>query len=132
MAFCKNCGMALSSDSFFCQRCGTRIDPTAPVVRKSRGLGFAIPSLILGILGLALALVIFVVVCTDIESVADDSPLMILSIVYSCISLLSIIFAATARKRGSTGGLSMTGLILGTIGAIIFLIKILRMIIYWL
>ena len=121
MAFCPRCGTALCGDEIFCRNCGSKIAPTVSARPGSKGRGFAIAGLILGILGLATSAVFFFACAMPLE---PDSylwtGLSVVFVLYFPFNLLALFFGAKARKRGYQGKLSKRGMLLGCIGAAVY------------
>ena len=95
---CPNCGTLNQEGVAFCANCGTALqqNPTQPAQSPNfapvgvPGKGFAIASLILGIVSLIIAAL-------------------------PC-GTMAVIFAVLAKKKGFTGGMATAGLVLGIIG----------------
>lgn len=106
--FCPNCGTNNAEGATFCVNCGapTNATPAQPVnyqsapvqpaygyqpqPAKDAGKGFAIASLVLGIISLFM----FAYIC----------------------GTLAIVFAVVAKKKGSTNKMATAGLVLGIVG----------------
>lgn len=89
---CPNCGTNNAEGVTFCVSCGAPVNaaPVQPAPVKDAGKGYAIASLVLGIVSL---------------------------FVFAYIAgTLAIVFAAVAKKKGSTSKLATAGLVLGIIG----------------
>lgn len=94
---CPNCGMNNAEGVAYCVNCGAPVTaaPVQPMYGqpapvKDEGKGYAIASLVLGIL----SLFIFAYIA----------------------GTLAIVFASIAKKKGSTSKLATAGLVLGIIG----------------
>lgn len=102
---CEKCGTPNEAGTGFCVRCGASLTQPAggyyttpaPAPAKEPGKGFAIASMILGIL-----------------SVACLGGLI--------QGILALIFGGVAKSKGSTSGMATTGIVLGAIGLAIWLI----------
>lgn len=106
--FCPNCGANNADGATFCVNCGAPVNaaPAQPVGYqnapvqpaygyqnapvKDAGKGFAIASLVLGII----SLFVFAYIC----------------------GTLAIVFAVVAKKKGSTNKMATAGLVLGIVG----------------
>ena len=102
MAYCTNCGTEVDSVARFCASCGTPTDasvaaprPGAPAVAQTRTNGFAVASMVLGIVW-----------------------------VYAIGSILALVFGYIARSqirsdptmRGQ--GMAIAGIVLGYVGIV--------------
>lgn len=156
--FCSVCGKELGDNETFCTNCGannaqptqTQYAPTgnpypgntysagsypgyaasAYPQQSTRGRGLAIPSLILGIIGLIFDFIAFVVAMTGVEVsyYLDDEErvALIFTVLFlSIFSILALIFAIIAKKRGYSSGLQKGGFITSVIGLSIVGIAIL-------
>ena len=124
---CQKCGAAIPDDASFCTICGEAqtlvyetskieqpVDATEPV--KKSGEGLAIASLILGIL----SIVSFFGSCcvgSMFTFVAGVTSVLtgLFQIIIFVISLVGLVFAIVAKKKGCTSGVVKAGLILNII-----------------
>lgn len=89
---CPNCGTNNAEGVGFCVNCGAAVNaaPVQPAPAKDAGKGFAIASMVLGIVSL---------------------------FIFGYIAgALAIIFSVVAKKKGSTSKMATAGLVLGIIG----------------
>ena len=133
MAFCRNCGSPVDNNDDFCVHCGTRI--TAPQMPR-KGVGLAITSLIVGIIGALIALEVFAFsfVVLAIPTIADGMETFLLCIpIYAMFSVISIILLAIARARGYSGRLRKVSFKMGVASLIALAIGALSFafVLYW-
>ena len=105
MAFCRNCGSPIDNNDDFCVHCGTKI--TTPQMPR-KGIGLAITSLIVGIIGAVVALEVFLLsfVAHAVPSFAKSAHTFFTFLpIYAMFSVISIILLAIARARGYSGRL---------------------------
>ena len=103
---CPKCGTLNQEGVAFCANCGTALqqNPTQPVQSPNfapvgvPGKGFAIASLILGIVSLIIAAL-------------------------PC-GTMAVIFAVLAKKKGFTGGMATAGIACGVVGLSLWLITL--------
>lgn len=136
--FCKNCGAELGDGSVFCNKCGANqqvqevgqqygTQPVMVVKAKVPGRGLGISSMVLGIIGLVYAVAAIVSANAAKEMVeyygerypASDTTAFL---VFMILPILSLCFAPSAIKQGYKNGVSYSGLIMGIIGLIGYLI----------
>ncbi len=117
--FCPNCGAPANENQACCTKCGTALTAQAaqisqPTLSRSAGLGFAITSMVLGIVSLALFCVIYLAIPCAIVGIAlggvalnkakkanAKSGMAIAGITCSCVSLGILIVLVIAMA--STG-----------------------------
>lgn len=146
--FCSVCGKELGDNETFCTNCGannaqptqTQYAPTgnpypgnpysagsypgyaasAYPQQSSRGRGLAIPSLILGIIGLVFDIIFFfstLAVSTNFRMSDDAKTSTIVTLLFlSIFSILALVFAILAKKRGFARGPQKGGFITSVIG----------------
>lgn len=133
MSYCRICGAEMPEDAMFCMKCGTKVVQSVdscqqpqPVYQpipqqpantlqpenKKSGLGFAISSMVLGIIGLIYGFIFFFIYV----SVPFGATAFMFMMIFGGVSLLALIFSIIARKRGRKNGFSKTGMITGIIG----------------
>ncbi len=141
MAFCSRCGTQLNDGAVFCSACGaqqgqTEIRTVYVTKPKVRGRGFGISAMVLGIIGLVYSFA-FISSVSSIMGFADFlgyegyiiGSLLVAAIIYSSMSILGVVFGCTARKRGYRNGISMSGLVMGIIGLILYMIPIVLLVV---
>ena len=133
MAFCRNCGSPVDNNDSFCVHCGTRI--TAPQMPR-KGIGLAITSLIVGIIGALAALEVFAFsfVVLAIPTIADGMETFLLCIlVFAIFPVVSIILLTIARAQGYSGRLRKVSFKMGVASLIALAIGALAFafVLYW-
>ncbi len=108
--FCRNCGAQNEDGARFCTSCGTSLVETAAPVQsapqqpvyqqpvKPPAQGFAIASMVLGIIGL----LIFPYI----------------------LGTLGIIFGGVAKSKGNKNGMATAGIVMGIIAVALWLVQI--------
>ena len=117
MSFCRNCGTQLPEGSVFCNQCGTRDTLAAPApctTTKKSGRGFAISSMILGIIGLLYSTVLWLMIGQDPFDITEAFWYML--IVTGGMPGIATILSIVALVRGWKNGFSKAGLITGALG----------------
>ena len=110
---CVECGKEISDKAKACPHCGMPL--------KKKGRGFAIASLVLGIIGCVYSLPILIMAFEKIES----TKVMIGQAIYFMIfGILSVIFGIKSHLRGCHLKKKTVGIVLGTISIFILLISI--------
>ncbi len=141
--FCSNCGQQIDDQQRFCPNCGAPTQPSgqAPVYfaqpqpvmyaikPKIPGRGFGITSMVLGIIGLVYSVIAFVealvLINADYRYVEDAAGSVVgVSVVYSILSILALIFGCCARGRQYKNGISASGITMGSIGITLYLLSI--------
>ena len=139
MAFCKNCGAQLTGTERFCNNCGTpmvsSVQEVVYVKAKVPGRGFGISSMVLGIIGLVYSVYVTfaAVVLQELVDLYDGSSegigvTLIPILMYSVLSILSVCFAPAAMKRGYKNGVSVSGMVMGVLGMIGYIISVITII----
>lgn len=137
MAFCSYCGKQLEDGALFCSGCGARQGQaevrTVYVTRqKVPGRGFGISSMVLSIIGLVYSWVFVSNVGAFFmtEYMGDMwyydfwTSLLAAAVVYSSLPILGVVFGCVAKKRGYKNGISTSGLVMGVIGLLVYLLVI--------
>ena len=140
MSFCRKCGVELPEDAVFCMRCGTQVVQSAQEYQPEQvcqrqyeapaqslqsetgksGRGFAIASMILGIIGLFYASVFSIAFMSEPYFEAVCIAITILG----GMPLFALIFSIQARKRGYKNGPSKTGMSTSIISFSFYLLAI--------
>lgn len=145
--FCANCGTRLDQPAqqpynqpyqqFYPQQV-VYVKPKVP------GKGFGISGMVLGIVGLfysfyfmmgfSILVDMYLRAHSHIESFTEiqggfNASIIINLIIFTSISLMGIIFGSAAKKRGYKNGISTSGVVLGVIGSIIYLILFIMVVI---
>lgn len=140
--FCTSCGTTVEDTTRFCPQCGapapapTQQAPGQPVpppppygqpygqppyyvtVRPARpGRGFGIASMVLGIIGIVYSFVLFMAILSTVNMLSSyvAGPMAAGALVYSVFGILALIFGVMSRGRGYRCGVSLSGVILGSI-----------------
>ena len=137
MAFCSRCGKQLEDGALFCSGCGARqgqaevrtVYLTKP---KVPGRGFGISSMVLSIIGLVYSWVfvssvgsfLFVEYTNDMWYYDFWTSLLAMAVVYSSLPILGVVFGCVSKKRGYKNGISTSGLVMGVIGLLVYLLSI--------
>ena len=137
MAFCSHCGKQLEDGALFCSGCGARqgqaevrtVYLTKP---KVPGRGFGISSMVLSIIGLVYSWVfvssvgsfLFVEYTNDMWYYDLWTSLLTMAVVYSSLPILGVVFGCVSKKRGYKNGISTSGLVMGVIGLLVYLLTI--------
>lgn len=141
MPYCRNCGTEIDAAARFCMACGTNtlIDQQAPVIQqpvvyvkpKVPGRGFGISAMVVSIVGLVYA---FSALSATLEMVGQFGNyrffdvdmvigMLIAYLMIASLSIMAIPFALTARKRGYINNVSTSGLVMGVLGTIFWIIQ---------
>lgn len=137
MEYCSRCGAQIENGSSFCPYCGatrtpatppmapaTPITPTpyttvTPAKSSGAGLGMAIPGMITAIIGFALSIVWFLCIVSVFDTRAADEMAVVV-LIYGLFtmpfSIVGLGLSNSAKKNGYVGGMSTTGIVLGSIG----------------
>lgn len=109
MAFCPNCGTQNADSAQFCEKCGTQLVAQQPVNNQQQnqptnqpmvpGKGFAITSLVCGIVSFFCFAII--------------------------LGILAIVFGSVAKSKGYKGGMATAGIVLGIVGMALYVLMIL-------
>ena len=140
MAFCRYCGAAITDDSVFCTNCGVRnnLNVTPALERQGvPGRGQARASMILGIIGLAISVILAFLVlfygAMDILNGEFSVVLLVYSVLLSLISIAALILNLVSRSRGYKSKISIVGLALSLLGVLNFyFLSPVTAIFYWL
>ena len=123
MAFCRYCGAAITDDSVFCTNCGVRnnLNVTPALERQGvPGRGQARASMILGIIGLAISVILaFLVLFYGAMDILDGQfsvVLLVYSVLLSLISITALILNLVSRSRGCKDSTGNVGLLLSLLG----------------
>ena len=148
MAFCRNCGTQYIDGSVVCPRCGAPTGvqqppmPYMPYVKpKVPGKGFGITAMVLGIIGLFYGLYLLAATIIAAEAYSSysyyggyysssvssvlSSSFIVTLVIFSSLSIMATAFGGAARSRGYRNGVSTSGVVMGVIGLIAYLIAIL-------
>ncbi|MBR6502179.1 MAG: zinc ribbon domain-containing protein [Clostridia bacterium] len=148
MAFCRNCGTQYIDGSVVCPRCGAPTGvqqppmPYMPYVKpKVPGKGFGITAMVLGIIGLFYGMYLLFATIVAAEAYSSysyyggyysygaagvlSSALVVTVVIFSSLSIMAIAFGSAAKNRGYRNGVSTSGVVMGVIGLIAYLIAIL-------
>ena len=145
MKFCPNCGTANADEAQFCTNCGASVAaqpaaPARPVYQqpatppvymaaepKIPGRGMGIAGMVLGIIGIVYAVIFFI----DVLSWADNyfaryylEEAIPTIIIFSALGILATVFGAVARRKGFVSGVSTSGLALGIVSLVFYLLSV--------
>lgn len=140
MSYCTNCGNALPTGANVCPTCGTpkttghSVQYVQYVKPKVPGKGFGITSMVLGIVGMFYSVYLFfaiMVLMNTLQYVGSryyasmfSATFTVMLMIFSSLSIMALAFGCASRKRGYINGISSSGVIMGTIGLILFIIAI--------
>ncbi len=110
---CSECGKDISDQAKACPNCGMPI--------KKKGKGFAVASLVLGIIACVYSLPVITAVYQPDFNAMNTIGIAINIMIFS---LLSLVFGIVSHVRGCKLKKKNAGIILGTISAIILLMCI--------
>ena len=137
MEYCSRCGAQIENGSSFCPYCGatrtpatppmapaTPITPTpyttvTPAKSSGAGLGMAIPGMITAIIGFALSIVWFLCIVSvfDTRAAVEMAVVVLIYGLFTMpFSIVGLGLSNSAKKNGYVGGMSTTGIVLGSIG----------------
>ena len=140
--FCANCGARLGQatqqpyNQPYQQPYPQQIVCVKP---KIPGRGFGISGMVLGIVGLVYSfyfMIGFVMLADMYDSVFSrvegfsevqntfDASLIIMLVLFASMSVMGIAFGSAAKNRGYRNGVSTSGVVLGVIGLIFYLISV--------
>ena len=141
MPYCRNCGTEIDAAARFCLACGTNtlIDQQATVIQqpvvyvkpKVPGRGIGISAMVVSIIGLVYA---FSALSTTLTMIGEFGNywffeidmvigMLVAYLMVASLSIMAIPFALTARKRGYINNVSMSGLVMGVLGTILWIIQ---------
>lgn len=143
MPYCRNCGTEIDAAVRFCPACGTntQIIQPAPVAAqpvvyvkpKVPGRGFGISSMVVSIIGLFYAVTTLSGTIEMLDSVYWFDEMLIGTLLgillIASLSIMAIPFSLAARKRGYINGISSSGLVMGVLGTIFWVLQMGAMII---
>ena len=140
MAYCRYCGAEVSEDGAFCTNCGVRnnLNVTPALERQGvPGRGQARASMVLGIIGLALSMIILLVLAVHILVAEPFDEVGIIMPVYGLVlglfSVASLLLNLVSRSRGYKSKISIVGLALSLLGILNFyFLSPVTAIFYWL
>lgn len=139
--FCPNCGTPVAQ-----QQAPVQQVPVQPVVNpygqpvvyvkpKTPGRGLGIAGMVLGIIGLVYGFGFFISSLVGMMAINENeipsyayaqaesiltTGLIIGVLLYSSMSIMAVCFGTAARKRGYVCGVSMSGIVMGVIGIILY------------
>lgn len=146
MGFCSQCGVKLEENATFCVHCGNRVVPQVvyqpvmyqpvmyyppqmvcqpPPKPKVPGRGFGITSMVLGIVGTVGAINMLFTISMWVDLFWDVGRIILIGMIlmYSSMPVLALVFHSSAKQRGYENNISKSGLILGAVGAFLYVIN---------
>ena len=108
--FCKYCGRNVPNNACFCPQCGSKLK------NKKVGRGYAISSLVLGIVSCVYVTLFFFAYLGG-EKVLFNPPSMFFA-VFTATTILAITFGAVAHFKGSKLAKRIAGFVLGSISLV--------------
>ena len=140
MAYCRYCGAEVAEDGAFCTNCGVRnnLNVTPALARQGvPGRGQARASMILGIIGLVLSMIVLLVLAGHILVAKPFGEAGIIMPVYGLVlglfSIASLLLNLVSRSRGYKSKISIVGLALSLLGILNFyFLSPVTAIFYWL
>jgi len=156
--FCSNCGCSIADDLRVCTYCGAEVEPPVnnqqppygqqgyepygqPMyvvqnpLRPGRSLGIA--GMVLAIIGFVYAFpVLLMILVANSEVVRPVSflfemftgPFIEMFVVFASMSIMGIAFGISAKNKGYNCGVSTSGVALGSIGVVLYLLSSIYMI----